>query len=227
MSLTQRGMCFLGCGADEIDAIAKARGDGPSDSGTQEREQGLLQLLTGAWGPMVLWPWFGALLLHQRVRLTPTKRLRRAGACVAHVCASRCADCHLVTHALAALAAEMDGFVRDDKVRRHLARRRCLLLSARRPCSCPATPSRIPCLAFPFLSSFFSLLPPSCRSSSSPPLTEQMPLTRPCCAPAASTAASTWGGPPPPTASASCRCGGVGGGKGGWVVGRRQVGGGS
>ena len=31
---------------DEIDAIGKARSDGPSDSGTAEREQGLLQLLT-------------------------------------------------------------------------------------------------------------------------------------------------------------------------------------
>jgi len=31
--------------ADEIDAIGKARSDGPSDPGTQEREQGLLQLL--------------------------------------------------------------------------------------------------------------------------------------------------------------------------------------
>ena len=31
---------------DEIDAIGKARNDGPTDSGTQEREQGLLQLLT-------------------------------------------------------------------------------------------------------------------------------------------------------------------------------------
>eukprot|EP00887_Chlorella_sp_A99_P003900 scaffold11.g3900.t1 len=31
---------------DEIDAIGKARTDGPSDPGTQEREQGLLQLLT-------------------------------------------------------------------------------------------------------------------------------------------------------------------------------------
>ncbi len=35
------------CGAhpDEIDAIGKARGAGGGDSGTQEREQGLLQLL--------------------------------------------------------------------------------------------------------------------------------------------------------------------------------------
>ena len=32
--------------ADEIDAIGKARSNGPTDSGTQEREQGLLQLLT-------------------------------------------------------------------------------------------------------------------------------------------------------------------------------------
>jgi cell division protease FtsH len=32
--------------ADEIDAIGKARSSGPTDSGTQEREQGLLQLLT-------------------------------------------------------------------------------------------------------------------------------------------------------------------------------------
>lgn len=31
---------------DEIDAIGKARSSGPTDSGTQEREQGLLQLLT-------------------------------------------------------------------------------------------------------------------------------------------------------------------------------------
>lgn len=31
--------------ADEIDAIGKARGNGPTDSGTAEREQGLLQLL--------------------------------------------------------------------------------------------------------------------------------------------------------------------------------------
>ena len=31
--------------ADEIDAIGKARGLGGGDSGTQEREQGLLQLL--------------------------------------------------------------------------------------------------------------------------------------------------------------------------------------
>ncbi|EFN59830.1 hypothetical protein CHLNCDRAFT_33680 [Chlorella variabilis] len=31
---------------DEIDAIGKARSNGPTDSGTQEREQGLLQLLT-------------------------------------------------------------------------------------------------------------------------------------------------------------------------------------
>ncbi len=31
--------------ADEIDAIAKARGAGGGDTGTQEREQGLLQLL--------------------------------------------------------------------------------------------------------------------------------------------------------------------------------------
>ena len=34
------------CPADEIDAIGKARSTGPADSGTQEREQGLLQLLT-------------------------------------------------------------------------------------------------------------------------------------------------------------------------------------
>lgn len=34
------------CAADEIDAIGKARSNGPTDSGTQEREQGLLQLLT-------------------------------------------------------------------------------------------------------------------------------------------------------------------------------------
>lgn len=33
------------CHADEIDAIGKARGNGPTDSGTAEREQGLLQLL--------------------------------------------------------------------------------------------------------------------------------------------------------------------------------------
>lgn len=33
------------CCADEIDAIGKARGNGPTDSGTAEREQGLLQLL--------------------------------------------------------------------------------------------------------------------------------------------------------------------------------------
>lgn len=33
------------CNADEIDAIGKARGSG-FDSGSQEREQGLLQLLT-------------------------------------------------------------------------------------------------------------------------------------------------------------------------------------
>lgn len=35
-----------GCVAvDEIDAIGKARSAGASDSGTQEREQGLLQML--------------------------------------------------------------------------------------------------------------------------------------------------------------------------------------
>lgn len=32
--------------ADEIDAIGKKRSDGPTDSGTQEREQGLMQMLT-------------------------------------------------------------------------------------------------------------------------------------------------------------------------------------
>lgn len=31
--------------ADEIDAIGKARGQGTSDPGTAEREQGLMQLL--------------------------------------------------------------------------------------------------------------------------------------------------------------------------------------
>lgn len=31
---------------DEIDAIGKARSTGPTDSGTQEREQGLMQMLT-------------------------------------------------------------------------------------------------------------------------------------------------------------------------------------
>lgn len=37
---------LLAFAADEIDAIGKARSSGPTDSGTQEREQGLLQLLT-------------------------------------------------------------------------------------------------------------------------------------------------------------------------------------
>ena len=36
---------MLYCVADEIDAIGKARGPLSSDPGTQEREQGLLQLL--------------------------------------------------------------------------------------------------------------------------------------------------------------------------------------
>ena len=37
---------FRSLATDEIDAIGKARSSGPTDSGTQEREQGLLQLLT-------------------------------------------------------------------------------------------------------------------------------------------------------------------------------------
>ena len=47
--------------ADEIDAIGKARGAGGGDSGTQEREQGLLQLLYEMDGfavrPRPLTPW--------------------------------------------------------------------------------------------------------------------------------------------------------------------------
>ena len=36
---------LLRAGADEIDAIGKARGAGGGDAGTQEREQGLMQML--------------------------------------------------------------------------------------------------------------------------------------------------------------------------------------
>lgn len=36
---------FSSVGADEIDAIGKARGGGGGDAGTRERESGLLQLL--------------------------------------------------------------------------------------------------------------------------------------------------------------------------------------
>lgn len=45
--LTRRALpLLLLLAADEIDAIGKARKEGAIDSGTQEREQGLLQLLT-------------------------------------------------------------------------------------------------------------------------------------------------------------------------------------